>query len=263
MIRDTKSIRFGALALLLTAAMFTAPYSALAATYLNPLTTAELSTWTADRTFPSGGAVSLPTFAGRNDVLKMGIDSSLRSTSGFSFYYTEGIKKEANFGKELGVDMYLDSDWQSKSVRSGLWGVAADDANVITAYPILEFSTKRSDNTAGWRYWTNDDWVNIPTAYSFGQWALLYIKIADDGIHLKINGVEVGVVPLDGTTHFSAVILNAYNYGEGTQSYNTYWNAGVNSPATKVDCKKDAWKASGFKNQGQCVRFIETGKDSR
>lgn len=35
------------------------------------------------------------------------------------------------------------------------------------------------------------------------------------------------------------------------------------NPATKDDCKKDGWKAFGFENQGQCVRFVETGKDSR
>lgn len=34
-------------------------------------------------------------------------------------------------------------------------------------------------------------------------------------------------------------------------------------PTTKDDCKKDGWLSYGFKNQGQCVRFVETGKDSR
>lgn len=35
------------------------------------------------------------------------------------------------------------------------------------------------------------------------------------------------------------------------------------NPATKADCMKGGWEAFGFKNQGQCVRFVETGKDSR
>ena len=34
-------------------------------------------------------------------------------------------------------------------------------------------------------------------------------------------------------------------------------------PSSKDDCKKNGWKAYGFKNQGQCIRFVETGKDSR
>lgn len=37
----------------------------------------------------------------------------------------------------------------------------------------------------------------------------------------------------------------------------------VNDPETKQDCKKGGYGDYGFKNQGQCVRFVETGKDSR
>ena len=32
---------------------------------------------------------------------------------------------------------------------------------------------------------------------------------------------------------------------------------------TKSDCKKGGYADYGFKNQGQCVRFVKTGKDSR
>ncbi|MBX4191906.1 hypothetical protein KW798_00235 [Candidatus Parcubacteria bacterium] len=35
------------------------------------------------------------------------------------------------------------------------------------------------------------------------------------------------------------------------------------SPTTQSQCKNNGWQAYGFKNQGQCVRYIETGKDSR
>ncbi len=34
-------------------------------------------------------------------------------------------------------------------------------------------------------------------------------------------------------------------------------------PPHKEACKNGGWEAFGFKNQGQCVRFVETGKDSR
>lgn len=34
-------------------------------------------------------------------------------------------------------------------------------------------------------------------------------------------------------------------------------------PASKEDCEKGGWEAFGFKNQGQCIRFVNTGKDSR
>jgi hypothetical protein len=34
-------------------------------------------------------------------------------------------------------------------------------------------------------------------------------------------------------------------------------------PQTSDDCKKGAWANFGFRNQGQCVSFVETGLDSR
>jgi hypothetical protein len=35
------------------------------------------------------------------------------------------------------------------------------------------------------------------------------------------------------------------------------------SPTNKEQCQRDGWRAFGFANQGQCVRYVETGKDSR
>ena len=34
-------------------------------------------------------------------------------------------------------------------------------------------------------------------------------------------------------------------------------------PTAKIDCWDDQWVDYGFKNLGQCIRFVETGKDSR
>ncbi len=37
----------------------------------------------------------------------------------------------------------------------------------------------------------------------------------------------------------------------------------VLEPQTKDDCKKGGWEQYGFRNQGQCIKFVNTGKDSR
>ncbi|MGI9043905.1 MAG: hypothetical protein ACR2GK_07235 [Gemmatimonadaceae bacterium] len=34
-------------------------------------------------------------------------------------------------------------------------------------------------------------------------------------------------------------------------------------PLAKDECFKGGWSNFSFRNQGQCVRFIETGEDSR
>lgn len=31
----------------------------------------------------------------------------------------------------------------------------------------------------------------------------------------------------------------------------------------RAECKQGGWESQGFRNQGQCIRFVNTGKDSR
>jgi len=37
----------------------------------------------------------------------------------------------------------------------------------------------------------------------------------------------------------------------------------VGQPITKADCKRGGWSDYGFRNQGQCIRYVNTGRDSR
>lgn len=34
-------------------------------------------------------------------------------------------------------------------------------------------------------------------------------------------------------------------------------------PETRDECKDGGWETFGFRNQGQCIRYVNTGKDSR
>lgn len=79
--------------------------------------------------------------------------------------------------------------------------------------------------------------------------------------------------------HGGQPVAEDYKVGTGTNcgGYKCYVSAYVQDwcfvgsdnycylkgPQTKDDCKNGGWEQYGFKNQGQCVRFIETGKDSR
>ena len=48
-----------------------------------------------------------------------------------------------------------------------------------------------------------------------------------------------------------------------TTSFSPFIVAEQVDPLSKDECKQGGWEEFGFMNQGQCVRFIETGKDSR
>jgi hypothetical protein len=50
---------------------------------------------------------------------------------------------------------------------------------------------------------------------------------------------------------------------DGTNELRGIFTVDLNKPYTKDECKNSGWEIFGFKNQGQCVRFIETGQDSR
>ena len=43
----------------------------------------------------------------------------------------------------------------------------------------------------------------------------------------------------------------------------TPFAVGPNNPTTKDDCRNGGWERFGFRNQGQCIRFVNTGQDSR
>jgi hypothetical protein len=40
-------------------------------------------------------------------------------------------------------------------------------------------------------------------------------------------------------------------------------NGPLLNPETKEDCKHGGWRDYGFRNQGQCIRYVNTGYDSR
>ena len=48
------------------------------------------------------------------------------------------------------------------------------------------------------------------------------------------------------------------------QNYYTCWKTFYpEQPDSKNDCKRGGWKDYQFKNQGQCVSYVNTGNDSR
>jgi hypothetical protein len=250
---------------------------------LNEFTQAELDTnWEADRAFPTGEVTSVSAF-GRDNVARLGVDSS--QTASGTFQRTEGIKTvgDQNFGTAVEVDLYVDPDWQNKAVRAGFWVVgdngsgARDNLFGILEFVNLEPSTSGASAQAdheGWRIWDSvDGWTDLAVPHTYGEWVTLGIELdtTAKAYNFYINGDLVGSGPA-GEFFIRELFLNSYNYGLDkfpnliNDSYSAHWHVGLlgpEDPTTKEECMKGGWEAFGFKNQGQCVRFVETGKDSR
>jgi hypothetical protein len=79
---------------------------------------------------------------------------------------------------------------------------------------------------------------------------------------LDVRGTDLGVLPTNQITlkgfsaSFYGSAIDQFGIGEievdGTEV--------VLSPTTKDQCKDDGWKNFAFKNQGQCIKFINTGE---
>ena len=86
----------------------------------------------------------------------------------------------------------------------------------------------------------------------------------------SLKTFDIGPFLVPGTNVITVEGANG-NFGCGSGPYScnpagVVFGGSLNfrgNPATKDECKNGGWVIFAFENQGQCVRFIETGKDSR
>jgi hypothetical protein len=229
-----------------------------------PFTTSELGNWVTDRQAPSGGFSSLANYKGKQNVLEMKIDTANQNTAD-AFYYTEGLQRAVPSSVALKASLFVDKAWLTNKVRVGLWGVAKDTVNDVSAYPIIEFTTDGEGGFTGWRAWDGVDggWTNLPSVkVKKNEWNKLEIvyNSTPNKFDIYINE-KLAISSIGGeTVDFGAVILNNKNYGALGSNYSVHWSKfGYGNLRVKDDCKKDGWKnlqdddGNNFKNQGQCV----------
>lgn len=68
-----------------------------------------------------------------------------------------------------------------------------------------------------------------------------------------------GTIEITATTHVDVRMV----YGAERDERFDWTRFYVLTPPNKDMCKNGEWQGLGFRNQGQCVRWVETGKDSR
>lgn len=235
--------------------------------------------WEADRQFPSGGLASVSAF-GRDNVAQIGVDSA--NPDGDTFRRTEGIKTvgDNNFGETVSVDLYVDPDWQGKAVRAGHWVVGDDGTGARDNwYGIIEFVNLEPSSSGdsvkgdheGWRFWDSaNEWTNVNADFEYGEWHTLTIELDPpaEQYEFYVDDAHIGS-GLGGENFIREVFLNSYNYGSDTfpnlsnDSYSAHWHGGLLNPVQKSECMRGGFATFGFDNQGRCIQFVNTGKDSR
>ena len=247
----------------LTGALGMISPSMAASHLLDPFTQDELeNNWVADRQYPSGGVESV-SFEERDNVAEIGVVADEQQDDAFRQF--EGIKKVDDFGAEVQVDLYVPAEWElteTSPANVGFW--ASDDP--ITAYPLIVFRNSATVD-AGFYVYDTQTGAYIPSnvAVEYDDWNTLSIALdtEEDNVNYDINGQSAGS-SYAGSDSIGQVFLNHYNDGE--RDYSAHWHVGVEEepqPQTKDECKRGGFADFGFRNQGQCIRFVNTGQDSR
>lgn len=102
-------------------------------------------------------------------------------------------------------------------------------------------------------------YINLGTGWgsNFEEWDLFLVN-PDDTDDLPLTPP-----PVD--PHYPHTFRRYGNPGDGVlYGFSTELFAlTLPDPQTREDCMAGGWEPYGFRNQGQCVRYVETGKDSR
>ena len=212
-------------------------------------------TWQVDRyapaTFANGGTV-----AGRADVLNLGVapaDSQANRPGAYSstFYNTQGrgmVLNLPNYAVVYG-SLYVPAAWASSdgpanNRRTDMWGQASPATGGDTCvasgcnfFPYIGFSNASPTdplNAGGTgRYRVFDGTVGVidlAVPVQYDQWSDVCIAFSGSDFKTYINGALAytqtnmahnDVATLGPTTHFSRLLMQAYNFGA---SYTAQWS---------------------------------------
>jgi hypothetical protein len=179
--------------------------------------------WTTDRYDPNSFS-NVGTYQGRSDVLGIGISAAQDAANrpgGYSsaFYDTQGRQHaiSGGAGDSISSDLFIDSSWRDSSagsVRTDMWGVMTDGSSV-SGYPIIGFTNY--GGSGRYRVWDDAavQWVDLNTSVGYGSWVSFEILFTGAAYDFLVNGNTVYTdTSVNGSTGFSAVIMQAYNFGD-------------------------------------------------
>jgi hypothetical protein len=247
-----RTLRASALASSLAVAFTLAMALPASAAYLMPDYSTLPTGWYVDRYAPNS-FTNVGTYQGDNNVLGIGISNADGYASRppayqSTFYDTQGMGYTISGGANdtLQADLYVPNSWKDPTLgarRTDMWGVMTNGTATVTGYPIIGFTNNdlTGDGFVGFRVWNDSlgQWVNLtgtPDAVKYNAWNQLTMTFNGTDYRYFVNGnfaFDIAAEP--GTTNFSEVIMQAYNFDDPTlggspiaNDYTAYW---ANDPA--------------------------------
>ncbi len=184
-------------------------------------------------------------------------------------------------------------DTHTLAVPAALWSASGSGTvtllgDGVTADPSMSYLLNPAGfSSEAWEFSTSaneDGTINLLYQYT-GFHAFFQVTVFAEAFVTGTNGtitiplINDGPVnccdsPSAGFTYSGEVTLTVeegdtfgFRFGGSNGDSNNQlggtFTVDLNKPYSKEECKFDGWENFGFINQGQCVRFIETGEDSR
>lgn len=171
-----------------------------------------LAGWGTDRCTPAGFGIS-----GGELVMSVGQSAQASCPAG-GFYLTQGMKLDLGSANYLSIDMYVDADnWLTDGRFGGIWGVAYNDSDAISFYPILEYMVGAGTGTVQ-AYDSFTAWQDIGLGLiDLNAFNTFGFNIRGGYINYLINGQTVYTSSNAGHSYFGEVILNGKNDGTDYQ----------------------------------------------
>ncbi|HRP61744.1 MAG TPA: cohesin domain-containing protein [Phycisphaerales bacterium] len=185
--------------------------------------------WYTDRYAPFG---FVSEFFDGDNRLKHSIDASDCSPcrgGSFTgaFYDTQGRKYDIAGTTSMSIELYVPADWATTDRRmAGFWGTAFNAGNVVSLYPIVEFTSDGSNPR--FRVWPADPigggWVDLglPTGFVYDEWYTLEISINGNQVMLSAGDLTY-TLSANNSVEIGNVILQGHNNTAGV-TYDIYWD---------------------------------------
>ncbi len=169
----------------------------------------------------------------------------------------------------------------------GAWDTASNDADVEGASWVNDIATAPNNSGGVGGDGTVNSWRLFSEAFTIPVGATVSSAdlhfTADNSVEAFLDNASIGSansyttvvdLVLNGLTsgsHELEFVVKNDAYNGATNPTGLIYKATVEhcvptapaSPTEKDQCKNGGWENFGFRNQGQCIRFVNTGQDSR
>lgn len=229
--------------------------SASAATISGCSFTQSGTTWTLDGDCDSTSQINVPagtTLDGDGYTISADFDKTSNSNNsvigvGADDVTIENLTIDSANGDDLhGVNVYVSENvfLDNVTTLNNRSGVVVNGSTVTV-----------NDITTG-----GNIWHGINVDQGSGVTAEAQLTITGTSMH-----TDDAHVYLDDTTKDVSVddVESQYTVEDNVDGPNDRLYTLIEQPSSKQDCKRGGFGAFGFKNQGRCIQFVNTGRDSR